>query len=154
MSFNNQAIYTKKGEAIVATVKRTEEQIGPVVTQLIWQMAIKKLSLSHRLGGKGTITSDNDYIVPTNEVQYQTLAKLYNNLIDIHEKLELDPGIMFTHAFDPTIDDSTHKITQSVSNWLLDRVSTMGRLLNESRQWLKLGMTRNKLEISPKSIVL
>jgi hypothetical protein len=108
--------------------------------QLIWQMAIKKLNLSHRLGGRGySTTTDHDCTVPQNETQYQTLAKLYNTLIDAHEKLELDSGVIFTHAFDPSIDDSASRITQSVSNWLLDRVSTIGRLLNESRQWLKLG---------------
>ena len=140
MSIGYQAIDTQKGEAIITTAKRIEEQVGTTVMQLIWQMTIKKLNLSHRLGGRGDITNtDHDCIVPQNETQYQTLAKLYNALIDAHEKLELDSGIIFTHAFDPSIDDSASRITQSVSNWLLDRVSTIGRLLNESRQWLKLG---------------
>lgn len=134
-----QAIHTQKGEGIMTTAKRIEKQLGSVITQLIWEMAVKKMNLSHRIRGIGDAT-DPECSVPTNESQYQTLAKLYNQLIDTHEQLELENGIIFTHAFDPTIDDSAHRITQSVSNWLLDRVSTIGRLLNESRQWLNLGM--------------
>lgn len=140
LCIDDQAIHTQKGEAIMTTARRLEKQIGTVVTQLIWEMAMKKMNLSHRIRGIGDAATDPECSVPTNESQYQTLAKLYNQLIDTHEQLELENGIIFTHAFDPTIDDSAHRITQSVSNWLLDRVSTIGRLLNESRQWLNLGM--------------
>lgn len=139
MFVNNQAIDTKKGEVISITAKRIEEQLGSVVTKLIWEMAIQKLKLSHRIHGKLETTIDYNHTVPANEAQYHSLAKLYNRVIDMHEMLELESGIIFTHAFDPTMNDSTHKITQSVSNWLLDTISTLGRLLNESRHWLKLG---------------
>ena len=80
-------------------------------------------------------------IIPTNNSQYWQLAKMYNRLIDTHETLEADcGGIIFTHAFDPScmVVDSVHRIASSVSNWILDEIYVVGRMLKESRQRLKL----------------
>ena len=96
------------------------------------------LDLKHRIVGKGG-ADQLGYLIgsstePTNKVQYQKLARLYNQLIDMHAELELFPGPLYTHTFDPTlVDDPVHRITQSVSNWLLDEISTLGRLLKRYR---------------------
>ena len=61
---------------------------------------------------------------PLNKVQFQKLAKLYNQLVDKHAELELDPCLLFTHTFDLTLgEDPVHRITQSASNWLSDKIS-------------------------------
>lgn len=72
---------------------------------------------------------------PMNKQQYQQLAKLYNQLIDIHAKLELEHPLFYMHTFDPTISiiDPVHKITSAVSNWLLDEIVSIQRQLMEGR---------------------
>jgi hypothetical protein len=72
---------------------------------------------------------------PMNKQQYQQLAKLYNQLIDIHTKLELEYPLFYMHTFDPTISitDPVHKITSAVSNWLLDEIVSIQRRLMEGR---------------------
>ncbi|KAL3809841.1 hypothetical protein ACHAXA_009256 [Cyclostephanos tholiformis] len=133
----HMAIPTQKGEPVIITLKNAEKQLGGVI-DLIWQMAIKMLDLKHRIVGKGG-ADQLGYLIgsstePTNKVQYQKLARLYNQLIDMHAELELFPGPLYTHTFDPTlVDDPVHRITQSVSNWLLDEISTLGRLLKRYR---------------------
>jgi hypothetical protein len=72
---------------------------------------------------------------PMNKQQYQQLAKLYNQLIDIHSKLELQYPLFYMHTFDPTISiiDPVHKITSAVSNWLLDEIVSIQRQLMGGR---------------------
>lgn len=124
---------THKGESILVTMNNTEKRLGRV-TEMIWQMAIKMLNLKHHVSGKdgarhlGFLSSR--HTEPIDKLQHQKMAKLYNHLIDTHAELEMDPGLLFTHSFDPTLDDDpVHRITQSVSNWLLDEISIIGRLL-------------------------
>ena len=43
-------------------------------------------------------------------------------------------GLEMTHTFDPSwLKDSKHCIAQSVSNWILDEIDVIGKLLKESR---------------------
>lgn len=109
-------------------------------------MAMKKLNMKRQIIRKGTKWNSynldylsHNHIVPMNNSQYLPLAKMYNRLIDTHEKLEEDCSILFTHEFDPScMEDSVHRISQSVSNWILDEIYLVGRILKESRQRLKL----------------
>lgn len=143
-NYCEQAIHTRKGEAITDTITKAERRMGTIVTQMAWQMAMKKLpGLKSQIIGRRRFNThnldylSNEYIVPTNKLQYEKAAKMYNHLIDTHEKLEVDASLLFTHTFDPScLEDSVHRITQSVSNWLLDEISILGRLLKESKQSL------------------
>lgn len=116
----------------------------------IWTIATGKLNLTQQIIGKGDGSDDThhhnlEYLnheyhstFPTNNSSYIKLAKVYNQLIDTHEQLELDFSLLFTHGFDPScMEDSVHRITQSVSNWLLDEIYFVGRLLKESRPMIK-----------------
>jgi hypothetical protein len=130
-----QAIPTRKGEPVIVTLKNTEKRLGRVA-ELIWRMAIKMLNLKHSISEKDGVRYlaylSSSRTEPANKVQFQKLAKLYNQLIDTHAELELDPGLLFMHTFDPTLDeDPVHRITQSVSNWLLDEISIIGNLLTQ-----------------------
>jgi hypothetical protein len=132
-----QAIPTQNGEPVIVTLKNVEKRLGRVI-ELIWLMATQILLLKHRIAGRGGAANlgyfIGSYTEPTNKVQYQKLAKFYNQLIDMHAELELRPGLLYTHTFDPTLgDDPVHRITQSVCNWLLDELSIIGRLLKKSR---------------------
>ncbi|KAL7536990.1 hypothetical protein ACHAXR_007525 [Thalassiosira sp. AJA248-18] len=134
----HMAIHTRKGEYIIDAMTKAEKQLGPV-NDMVWQMAMKELKLKQTIIGKrGNHQIDHlshDYTMPTNKVQYKTLAKTYNTLIDIHAKLEVESSLLLTHTFDPScMEDSVHRITQSVSNWLLDEIFFVGRLLKESRR--------------------
>ena len=116
-------------------------------------MAVEKLKLKQQIRGKGRRSSktsssiSNDitldhlsqsYNIPENKVQYQQLTKQYNQLVETHEKLELDCGILF-YTFDPSLmDDSAHRIVASVSNWLVNKIENVNRVLRESRQRLEL----------------
>ena len=116
-------------------------------------MAVEKLKLKQQIRRKGRssnktsssisndITLDHlsqSYIIPEDKVQYQQLTKLYNQLVDTHEQLELDCGILF-YTFDPSLmEDSAHRIVASVSNWLLNKIENVNRVLRESRQRLDL----------------
>lgn len=114
---------------------------------MIWRMTMKSLNLQHCIIGEcdkvknahclDHLRHKQHTAIPTDKMQYEKLAKLYNRLIDMHETLELNSSVLFTHAFDPTcMEDSVHRITQSVSNWLLDEIYVVGRVLKESRQWI------------------
>jgi len=125
-----QAIPTRKGEPIIVTLKNTEKRLGRV-TEMIWRMAITMLNLKQCISEKDGVCNlaylSSSRTEPANKVQFRKLAKLYNQLIDTHVELELNPGLLFTHTFDPTLgDDPVHRITQSVSNWLLDEISIIG----------------------------
>ena len=116
-------------------MKNTEKRLVRV-TEMIWRMAVNMLNLKHRDSGKASARHlgylSSSRTKPTDKIQYQKLVKLYNQLIDTHAELELDPGPLFMHSFDPTLDDDpVHRITQSVSNLLLDEISIIGRLLRE-----------------------
>lgn len=117
-------------------------------------MAVEKLKLKQQIRRKGrssktsssnisnnTTTLDHlnqSYNIPEDKVQYQKLTKLYNQLVETHEKLELDCGILF-YTFDPSLmEDSAHRIVASVSNWLLSKIENVNRILRESRQRLEL----------------
>ena len=120
-------IPTWKGEIVIFTLKNTEKQLGRG-TELIWQMAINMLNLKHRIcekNGVGHLSYlKSSHAEPLNKVQFQKLAKLYNQLVDKHAELELDPCLLFTHTFDLTLgEDPVHRITQSASNWLSDKIS-------------------------------
>lgn len=118
-------------------MKHVEKQLGSVV-EMLWAMATKKLKLSfirhipRRLQNLQPLIEQN--YVPSIKWDYERLIKLYNKLIDQHEKLESDSSILLTHNFDPTcLEDSTHRITQAVSNWILDEIFLNGRLIKEAR---------------------
>lgn len=136
-NYCEQAIHTRKGETITDTITKAERRMGTIVTQIAWQMAMKKLpGLKSQIIGRRRFNThnldylSNEYSVPTNKLQYEKAAKIYNHLIDAHEKLEVDASLLFTHAFDPSCsEDSVHRITQSVSSWLLDEIAVLGRLL-------------------------
>ena len=126
---------------------KTEQKLGKTVHK-IWTVATGKLNLEHQIIRKGDGSDthhDLEYLnheyhstIPTNNSSYIKLAKVYNQLIDTHEQLELDFSLLFTHGFDPScMEDSVHRITQSVSNWLLDDIYFVGRLLKESRPMIK-----------------
>lgn len=124
------------------TMTKVEQKLGTVM-HMAWEMATKKLELNRQIirrhdesSRKGLV---QEYDIPTNESQYQTLAKIYNHLIDAHEKLEEDSSILLVHTFDPSCgEDPVHRITQSVSNWLLDEIYAIGGVLQESRQTIRL----------------
>mmetsp|Transcript_7320 Transcript_7320/g.13811 ORF Transcript_7320/g.13811 Transcript_7320/m.13811 type:complete len:507 (+) Transcript_7320:136-1656(+) len=133
----HMAIHARKGQALAQTMKHVEKQLGSVV-DMLWAMATKKLKLSfilhtpRRLQNLQPLMEQN--YVPSIKSDYERLIKLYNKLIDQHEKLELDSSILLTHTFDPScLEDSTHRITHAVSNWILDEISLNGRLIKEAR---------------------
>lgn len=82
-----------------------------------------------------TLATIRSSLPPLNKQQYKQLAKLYNQRIDIHSKLELEYPLFYMHTFDPTISitDPVHKITSAVSNWLLDEIVSIQRRLMEGR---------------------
>ena len=116
-----------------------------------WIMAVEKLKLKQQIRRKGRSSSktsiSNDitldhlsqsYNIPEDKVQYEKLTKQYNQLVETREKLELDCGILF-YTFDPSLmEDSAHRIVASVSNWLLNKIDIVNRVLRESRQRLEL----------------
>ena len=130
-----QAIHTRKGESVRQTMSKVKQKLG-TVTDLVWIMAMKKLKLKqqcirnshsklHRIKCLRHV-----HTVLTNRLEYQRLCKLYNQLIDEHEMLELDVSLLLRHTFDPSrLDDSAHRLTRNVSNWLLDKTFSNGRLL-------------------------
>lgn len=126
------------------TLTKVERQLD-IVSQMSWQMAIEKLKLKSQISNKTGNTLHNldflnsTYTPPSNKVQYEKLAKFYNQLIHTQEQLELDCGILFTHTFDPScMNDPLHRIISSVSHWLLVKISIMGRILTESRKRLEI----------------
>ena len=128
-----QAIHTRKGVSINDIMIKAQKRLGSV-NGMVWQMAIKELKLSGKLSKRQVHHLSQDYIIPANKTQYQITAKTYNHLVDTHEKLEVDSSLLLTHTFDPScLEDSVHRVTQSVSNWLLDEIYTIERLLREFR---------------------
>ncbi|KAL9186335.1 hypothetical protein ACHAXT_005573 [Thalassiosira profunda] len=136
------AIHTRKGERIFDTMKKNERRMGEAVAEMSWQMAKKRLKLKRHLKDKQTTSHDHlseEYALPKDRSQYFELAKVYNRLIDTHERLELNSSVLLTHTFDPSLlEDSVHRITSAVSEWLLDEIEILARVLKESR--LRMGI--------------
>lgn len=113
-----------------------ENQLGTAAS-VSWIMASKKLKLNiqsklhlHKLHQHQSIPKDMS--------QYNNLVRVYNRLIEEHEKLEMDASLLLMHTFDPTcLEDSAHLITRSVSHWLLDEIDVIGNSLREARHILR-----------------
>ncbi|KAL7518537.1 hypothetical protein ACHAWX_003355 [Stephanocyclus meneghinianus] len=139
------AISTRKGEPIVETLIAVEKRIS-CVTDLAWMVAAKRLKLESLILKLKSSNScckkliSNYHFIPEDMSEYNSLVRVYNQLVDAHKKLELDISLFMMHTFDPScLDDSAHRITQSVSHWLLDEISNAGNNLRESRLFIREG---------------
>lgn len=118
-------------ESLTAAENRIEAAID-----FVWIMAASKLKLElqYRSSHRHKLFQLSSF-VPQDTSQYNSLVKVYNQLIDEHQKLEMDISLLLMCTFDPTcINDPAHKIAQSVSNWLLDEICIIENHLNEARQ--------------------
>jgi hypothetical protein len=112
-----------------------EQRIGQAIG-LVWVKAIKWLKLNTLQ--RPPILAEMSHLVgshapPTNKIEHRKLVRIHNILVEQHQKLELDASILLMHTFDPScLNDSAHRLTQSVANWLLAEISTTERLLKES----------------------
>lgn len=143
----NMAINCKVGVPIAETLTRIEQQLGNVI-DMSWIMASKKLKIKYIITKKELAMLGKAHTFPTNVSEYNSSVARYNSLIDLHEKIELDLGLAMTHTFDPSwLQDSDHRIAQSVSNWILDEIDVIGKLLKESRHandfWAKSNESNN-----------
>lgn len=141
----SKAISTRKGEPIVETLIAVEKRIS-CVTDLAWMVAAKRLKLESLILQLKSSNScckkliSNYHFIPEDISEYNSLVRVYNQLVDAHKKLELDTSLFMMHTFDPScLDDSAHRITQSVSHWLLDEISNTGNNLRESRLFIREG---------------
>jgi hypothetical protein len=141
----HKAISTKKGEPIIETLIAVEKRIS-CVTDLAWMVAAKRLKLESLILQLRSSNSrckkliSNYQFIPEEISEYDSLVKVYNQLVDAHKKLEVDTSLLLMHNFDPScLDDSAHRITQSVSHWLLDEISNTGNSLRESRLCIREG---------------
>ncbi|KAK1747700.1 hypothetical protein QTG54_001663 [Skeletonema marinoi] len=106
-----------------------------------------EIGIEQQLGNDLTILG-KAHAFPTNSSEYKSSVTRYNSLIDLHEKIEMNLGLAMTHTFDPScMQDPAHRITQSVSNWILDEIDFIGKLLKESRHannfWSKSKVSDN-----------
>ena len=113
----------------------TRQQYGHYHLPDDYHMLTNGISGTSKKNHTATIATIQRSTPPLNKQQYQQLAKLYNQLIDIHTQLELQYPLFYMHTFDPTISiiDPVHKITSAVSNWLLDEIVSIQRRLMEGR---------------------
>jgi len=123
-----------------------EQQLGDIV-DMAWIMASRKLSIKHTSTKKELVILQKAHIYPSNFSEYESSVTIYNAMIDLHEKIETDFGSAMTHTFDLScLQDSAHRITQSVSNWILDELEFIGNLLKESRHsnnyWVVAGVSQ------------
>lgn len=130
-----KAISIRKGEALSESLSAVERQIGSEVSNLAWAMAANKLQLDFRhTSTRLEKLFHHHQTIPSNTAQYNSLIKVYNQLIDEHEMVERETSLLLTHTFDPScIEDSAHRITQSVSSWLLDEIDVIENNLREAR---------------------
>ena len=115
---------------------------------MAWIMASKKLKIEYIITKKDLTILGKAHAFPTNSSEYKSSVTRYNSLIDLHEKIEMNLGLAMTHTFDPScMQDPAHRITQSVSNWILDEIDIIGKLLKESRHannfWSKSKVSDN-----------
>ena len=129
----NLAIHCKVGVSIAGTMERIDQQLGDVIN-MAWIMASNKLKIKYIITKKDLAILGKAHTFPTNLSEYKSSATRYNDLIDLHEKIEMNLGPAMIHTFDPScMKDSAHRIAQSVSNWILDEIEIIGKLLKESR---------------------
>jgi len=133
-----QVISTKKGELVSESLASVEKRIG-TVTDFAWIMASKKMKLKSQFSSIRLYNLfGQDHFIPKDVSQYNSLVKVYNQLIHEHEELEADTSLLLMHTFDPScLNDSAHRITQSVSNWLLDEISILENNLCQARQKIR-----------------
>ncbi|EJK63173.1 hypothetical protein THAOC_16185 [Thalassiosira oceanica] len=132
---NHMSVDARKGEEIRTTLNNAAKRLGDV-TVLAWQMTIKKLAIEDQV--KPSVRQKEDLLpdrnIPLDRNQYDNLASRYNQLIEKHEKLELGAGVLLTRTFAPScLKDPVHKITSSVSKWMMIEISHLRRLLLEYR---------------------
>lgn len=114
-----------------------ESRIG-TVSNLVWIMAAKKLKLGLNFSSSLHKIFHQRTSISKDTSQYNALVKVYNQLIDEHDKIERETNLLMMHTFDPScLSDSAHRIVQSVSNWLLDELSIIERNLCVARQAIK-----------------
>lgn len=129
----NMAINCKNGVSIADTLTRTERQLGNVI-DMAWIMASKKLKINYIITQKDLVLLGKAHTFPTNLSEYKFSVTRYNSLIDLHETIEIKLGLAMTHTFYPSCrHDPAHRVAQSVSNWILDEIEVIGKLLKESR---------------------
>ena len=143
---NTLAIHCKVGVSIAETMSTIEQQLGDIV-DMAWIMASRKLSIKHTSTKNDLAILQKAHIYPSNFSEYESSVTIYNAMIDLHEKIETDFGSAMTHTFDLScLQDSAHRITQSVSNWILDEIEFIGNLLKESRHsnnyWTGTGVSQ------------
>lgn len=137
----NMAINCKNGVSIADTLMRIEQQLGNII-DMAWIMASKKLKIKYIITQQDLVLLGMAHTFPTNLSEYKSSVTRYNNLIDLHETIEINLGLAMTHTFYPScMHDPAHRIAQSVSNWILDEIEVIGKLLKESRHandfWMK-----------------
>jgi hypothetical protein len=143
----SMAIHCTVGVSIAETMMKIEQQIGNVI-EMAWIMASKKLKIKYSITKRDLAILGKAHTFPTNLSEYKSTVTRYNDLIDLHEKIEMSLGPAMTYTFDPScMKDSAHRIVQSVSNWILDEIDVIGKLLKESRHankfWSKSPVSNN-----------
>ena len=129
----NMAINCKVGVPIAETLAKTEQKLGSVIT-MAWMMTSNKLKIKYIPTHQDLVSLlGRAHTFPTNFSEYNTSVARYNNLIDLHETIEMKLGLEMTHTDPSWLKDSEHRIAQSVSNWILDEIDVIGKLLKESR---------------------
>ncbi|KAL7431788.1 hypothetical protein ACHAXM_002810 [Skeletonema potamos] len=143
----SMAIHCTVGVSIAETMMKIEQQIGNVI-EMAWIMASKKLKIKYSITKRDLAILGKAHTFPTNLSEYKSTVTRYNDLIDLHEEIEMSLGPAMTYTFDPScMKDSAHRIVQSVSNWILDEIDVIGKLLKESRHankfWSKSPVSNN-----------
>lgn len=130
----NMAIHCKVGVHVADTMAGIEKLLGDVI-DMAWIMTSKKLNIIYSTSKKELAALvGKAHTNPANFSEYKSSVTRYNDLIDLHEKIETDLGLAVTLTFDSSfMNASAHRIAQSVSNFLLDEIEFIGKLLKESR---------------------
>ena len=142
----NMAINCKVGVPIAETLAKTEQKLGSVIT-MAWMMTSNKLKIKYIPTHQDLVSLlGRAHTFPTNFSEYNTSVARYNSLIDLHETIEMKLGLEMTHTDPSWLKDSEHRIAQSVSNWILDEIDVIGKLLKESRHANKEFWAKSKEE--------
>ena len=129
----NMAIKCNTGVSIAANIFNIEQQLGDVL-DMAWILASKKLKVEYISVKIQLKILSSAHFFPTKLSEYKSVVTRYNNLIELHEKMEMKLGLKMMYTFDPSCtQDSAHRISQAVSNWILDEIDLIGSLLKESR---------------------
>jgi hypothetical protein len=141
---NHMGIECPRGRVLSDVLNEAQEEMPPIMNQILWTMAEQKLQLGLKLRTIGSTRSGGDYpsirtkdifhiFPPVNNEGREHIVVLHNKLLDVYEKLEeqCSPLKFNAMVMDPSFvsKNSSDWLMHDIARWLLDQMDKIQRCI-------------------------